>query len=197
MTPTTRVRRLLIAGWALSLVLLLILGAILLRALLADDGSFLGRWVRTKAEQQTERVVTLYFSSPGGEGLQPEARTMRAAATPEEEIRLVTEALIEGPRRQSLVRTINPDVRLLNVFVVDDLVVLDFGSELQTTHIGGSAAELLTIYSIVDTITTNFPSIERVQLLVEGEMIDTLAGNVDTRYPFRRNADWILPGEPV
>ena len=174
-------------------MLLLVLGALLVRSLFRGQEDVLGNWVRRPgAGQPSERLATLYFSAPGGEGLQPEARTISASANSADEIRSVVEALIEGPRR-GLVASISPEVRLLNVYVVDQLVVLDFSPEIQTTHVGGSVAELLTIYSLVNTLTLNFPTIDAVQLLVEGETVDTLNGHVDTRYPFRHNPDWVIP----
>jgi germination protein M len=44
---------------------------------------------------------------------------------------------------------------------------------------GGSRAELLTVYSLVNTIVTNFPSTSRVQLLVDDQTLSSLAGHVD------------------
>ena len=62
---------------------------------------------------------------------------------------------------------------------------VDFSRDLQTKHPGGSGGELLTIYSIVDTLTTNFDQIHQVKILVEGSEVLTLAGHIDTRHPFR------------
>jgi len=186
-------RRLLIAGWALSLVLLLILGAILLRGLLRGDSPVATLLGKTGAESapRTEEVV-LYFATPGAEGLRAERRNLVLPEDPEAAVRMLVEALIDGPRID-LIATIDSQVRLLNVYVVNGLAVLDFSPDLQATHSGGSSAELLTIYSLVDTVTANIHSVQAVQLLVEGEEIETLSGNVDARFPFRHNADWVLP----
>ena len=48
---------------------------------------------------------------------------------------------------------------------------------------GGSTGEILTIYSIVDTLTLNFPEIKDVQILVEGRKKDTIAGHIDITTP--------------
>lgn len=193
MTPPRRLRRLLIAGWACSLVLLLVLGAILLRGVLGGSDTLFSLLKEAPPEPDTEREVLLYFAAPGAEGLQAESITIPVGDNPTVEIRTAVEAIIAGSRR-GLTPTVDSRVKLLNVYIVERLAVLDFSAELQTTHAGGSINELLTIYSLVNTVTGNFSDIAAVQLLVEGEEIDTLSGHVDTRHPFRANPDWILPG---
>lgn len=185
----------LIAGWALSLVLLLVLGAVLLRGLLRGEPGLFAAFSDGPPDQATEREVVLYFAVPGAEGLRGERRALPRLANETEEIRTSVEALIGGPRRE-LTPTVDARVRLLDVYVLDRVVILDFSAELQTTHSGGSLNELLTIYSLVNTITHNFDDVDAVKLLVEGEEIETLNGHVDTRFPFRANPDWILPEYP-
>jgi hypothetical protein len=50
-------------------------------------------------------------------------------------------------------------------------------------HPGGSTAELLTVYAIVNTITTNIPEVKKVQLLFDGIAIETIAGHIDCSSP--------------
>jgi hypothetical protein len=64
---------------------------------------------------------------------------------------------------------------------------VDLGREIVAGHPGGSAAELLTVYAIVNAVATNLPAVTRVQLLIDGREVDTLAGHVDIRRPLRRN----------
>ena len=93
--------------------------------------------------------------------------------------------LIKGPHTD-LNPTIPQGVGLLQRYVDGrGTAYVDFTRDLQTKHPGGTGGELLTIYSIVDTLTANFSEIERVNLLVEGSEILTLAGHIDTRRPFR------------
>ena len=192
MSPTQRLRRLVIGGWALSLVLLLVLGTLLLRSLLGGEERLFSLLAEKPPAQPTEREVLLYFASPGAEGLSVERRIIPTNASAVREIRVAIEELIEGPHR-ALTPTIDANVRLLNVYLLNGVAVLDFSAELQTMQPGGSISELLTIYSLVHTVTDNFTVANAVKLLVEGEEIDTLNGHVDTRYPFRSNPDWVLP----
>jgi hypothetical protein len=48
---------------------------------------------------------------------------------------------------------------------------------------GGSRAELLTVYSVVNSLVTNFPAVSRVQILVEDRMASSFAGHVDVSRP--------------
>jgi spore germination protein GerM len=63
-------------------------------------------------------------------------------------------------------------------------VYLDFSSELVASHPGGSAAEYCTVASIVRTVGENFPEVQRVQILVDGSQIETIAGHIRADEPF-------------
>ena len=47
----------------------------------------------------------------------------------------------------------------------------------------GSLQELLTVYALVNAVTANLPVASRVQILVDGREVDTIAGHVDLRRP--------------
>jgi hypothetical protein len=64
---------------------------------------------------------------------------------------------------------------------------VDLSREAVTAHTGGSLDELLTIYTIVNALTSNLPAVTSVQVLVDGKEIDTLAGHVDLRRPLGKN----------
>jgi hypothetical protein len=68
---------------------------------------------------------------------------------------------------------------------------VDLSIEARTKHTGGALDELFTIYAIVDAVTVNLPAISRVQILIDGKEIDTLAGHVDLRHPLQKNLTWV------
>ena len=47
--------------------------------------------------------------------------------------------------------------------------------------------ELLTVYSVVNTLLVNLPTMTEVQILIDGQEADSLAGHVDLRRPLRKN----------
>ena len=71
---------------------------------------------------------------------------------------------------------------------------VDLSSDVSTKHPGGSFTELLTVYAIVNAVTANLPTIQRVQILIDGKEAETLAGHVDLRRPLIR--DVTLVREP-
>jgi len=68
---------------------------------------------------------------------------------------------------------------------------VDLSREVVTAHPGGSLDELLTVYSIVNSLTVNLPAVTMVQVLVDGKEVDTLAGHVDLRRPLAKNTSWV------
>lgn len=73
----------------------------------------------------------------------------------------------------------------------DGEAFLDLSQELSAGHAGGSTNELLTIYTLVNVLTTNLPAVTAVQLLVNGKEVETLAGHVDLRQPLVKNLTWV------
>jgi spore germination protein GerM len=68
---------------------------------------------------------------------------------------------------------------------------VDLSREVTTAHPGGSLTELLTVHAIVNAVTTNLPAVQRVQIMVDGKEVDTLAGHVDIRRPLSRDASLV------
>ena len=68
---------------------------------------------------------------------------------------------------------------------------VDLSPDVRTRHTGGSLDELFTVYTIVNALTTNLPAVKRVQILIEGKEVDTLAGHVDLRHPLQKNLTWV------
>ena len=50
---------------------------------------------------------------------------------------------------------------------------------------------MMTVYSVVNSLTLNFPEIKGVQFLVEGKEIETIAGHLSLRQPISSKPDLI------
>lgn len=134
---------------------------------------------------EAAREVSLYLSDE--EGLQLKAIKQKITKAPlEAELEETVAALIKDPSR-----TIPEGTRLLGVSVKEETAFVDFSSEIMKNHPGGSSGETQTIYSIVDTITLNFPKVKEVQILVEGKAEETLAGHIDISLPLGPDRDII------
>lgn len=120
--------------------------------------------------------VKVYFSDSTGQYLVEEERLLPKV---EGIARATINELIQGPGPESnLLPTIPVGTVLRDINVrPDGLAIVDFSRDLVDNFLGGSQAEEMVVYSIVNTLA-QFPTVERVQLRVEGEEIDSLAGHV-------------------
>jgi spore germination protein GerM len=135
-------------------------------------------------------TATLYYVSDDGLSLAPAQRDVPYGATVPEQARAIVEAQIAAAA--PLVSAIPPDTKLRDVFVTErgDAFV-DLSGELVSHHPGGSLEEIFTVYTIVNALTVNLPAITRVQILVDGKQVDTLAGHVDLRHPLAKSLEWV------
>ena len=117
--------------------------------------------------------VVLYFSDDQATALVGETRAIGADDVYYNSI----QALIDGPEHESLAATMPPATRLLGVTVEDAVATVNLSRAFVTNHWGGSSGEMLTVYSIVNTLGA-LDGIDAVQILVEGETIETLAGHL-------------------
>jgi len=120
-------------------------------------------------------VIALYFSDQEGEHLVGEKREILKREDVEEEAKDVITGLIKGPRGK-LIPTLPPQTKLLGLELGENGVAkVNFDKALSKGHPGGSSAEIMTVYSIVNSLTLNFPRIKRVQILIEGKAAETIA----------------------
>jgi hypothetical protein len=121
--------------------------------------------------------------APDRDGLLPEERDIAFSPDLARQIRTVVEELAKGPT-SALAATLPAGTRVQEVFVqAHGVACVSLSGDVASGLPGGSRAELLTIYSIVNTIVTNFPSVSRVQLVVNDQLATTLAGHVDLGRP--------------
>ncbi|MFH2012540.1 MAG: GerMN domain-containing protein [Pseudomonadota bacterium] len=136
-------------------------------------------------------VLNLYFAEPNTERLILEERKVKVYGDLTSRSKQLILELIKGPNT-NLTGTIPPGTTLLDLSInPDGIAFVDFSSELTNRHPGGSSAELLTIYSIVNSLTLNFKEIKKVQILEEGKKVDTIAGHILAIMPFEANTEII------
>jgi len=127
--------------------------------------------------------VRLYFEAPDREGLLPEEREVAFSADLARQLRTVVEELAKGSTT-GLLSTLPAGTRVLEVFVqARGVAWVDLSSEATSGLPGGSKAELLTVYSVVNTIVTNFPAVSRVRIIVNDQPVTSLGGHVDLSRP--------------
>lgn len=114
-----------------------------------------------------KRTVVLFFVADGNR-LAREARELEACSDDGSCLKVVLEELVNGPVGEfdeSL-----PDGTVINSVRIDaDLASIDLNKAFAEALPSGSSAEMLAVYSIVDTVAANLPHIARVKLTIDGD----------------------------
>jgi germination protein M len=206
--PRRRLRDLLTPRWV---TLLLVLGLVLFQMLVAVTAPRWARFLQSPvpvsatddeadvpsptpsppAEAAERRInVRLFFGSADAPGLVLEERAVPYRNDLAEQLRHVVEELVRGSQT-GLLPVVPPETRVLDVVVTpggDALV--DLSGDVVPPQGTGSQEEMMTVYSIVNTLTTNFPAVHRVQILVDDHAIETLGGHTNLTRPL--HADMTL-----
>lgn len=143
-----------------------------------------------KTPLRERRIVTLYFSMEEGEYLTGEKREILNRGSAQEEAKEVIHELIKGPKGK-LIRTLPPRTKLLALRIDEKgLAEVNFDKTLSRDHPGGSSAEIMTVYSIVNSLAFNFPQIKEVRILIEGRG-EGITGHLAMDRPIASKADLI------
>jgi spore germination protein GerM len=148
-------------------------------------------WLEKWSLVEKRREVLLYFSDSEGEFLIGEKRGILKKNEVKEEAKETIFELLKGPKGK-LTPTLPPRTKLLTLQINDvGVVKVNFNSALSKDHPGGSTAEMMTVYSIVNSLSINFPQIKRVQILIDGKPIESIAGHLSLKQPIPPKPDLI------
>ena len=176
----------------IGLILIVAAVFILNKKQLIDKSTFINGYKRLTAHVdklstplRTENwKASLYFGGESSDYLIKEFRPVSSVRNPEKMSAVLIKELINGPDAKG-VRTIPEQTRLLAVdFSKDGLLVVDFSKEFTEQHPGGSSSEIMTVYSIVNTLTTNIKDVKMVKIIQQGRTFDTIAGHIDCNKTF-------------
>ena len=117
--------------------------------------------------QQLEMVV-FFQSTRRADLLVPTRRSVFNTISIGQQADQLLQKLIQGPApAEGLLPTVPQGTQLQRLYIAEDgTAFVAFNAALAQLHGGGAAGEMMTIYSIVNTLCVNFPSIRRVQILV-------------------------------
>jgi germination protein M len=187
---------------ALLVLLLLVAAGLAALRFLPRRSLILWRWpsvgpdhVTTTAARRSPppaRVAArVYFLRivDGKERMVPVTRQVPAAAP----AAAALEELLAGKVPDGCARPLPPGVSLRRVAVAGGVATADFSRELVSGFRGGSDSEGVTVYAIVNTLTS-LPGVKKVQLLVEGERVDTVGGHLDVSGPLTADRELVVSG---
>ena len=128
--------------------------------------------------------IKLFFFQPESLELVDSVHELPLSNDKLERLKQIINALLEGAP-PTLANTIPKGTLLYEVYLDEHATAyLDFSGALSAAHSGGTTAELLTVRTILKTVRSNFvEEIQNVQILIEGQEVDTIAGHVDISKP--------------
>jgi len=135
--------------------------------------------------KEAERKISVKLFFPAGDrpGLVIEDRTVSFSNDLAQQLKVVVEELARGSQI-GLGPSLPAGTRVLEVFVTArGVAYVDLSKEAATAAGRGSEDELITVYSVVNSLTSNFPAVKRVQIVIEDRQVPTLAGHVDLTRP--------------
>ena len=129
-------------------------------------------------------AVKVYYGAPDAEHLATESNQITKDSLL---MQRAMETLIAGPINKKLWPVLPAETKVRSVVVKDKIAQADFSAELKGKKSGGSTEEILAVSAIIYTLT-EFPEVERVQILIEGKKVATLYGHMDLSEPLGRMA---------
>lgn len=112
------------------------------------------------------RSVTLFFAAQGGR-LAREARELDPCDSDNSCLKSVLDELFNGPVGE-LDETMPEGTVIDSVSIDGNLATVEFNRTFSDDMPSGSSAEMLAVYSVVNTVAVNFPKIEKVKIKVAG-----------------------------
>ena len=140
-----------------------------------------------KGKSAEEIDLVVYFAGEQGDEL---IRTIVKIEKTESVAKSAVEQLISGPTVSGSYRAIPAGTRLIGINIDGGVANVDLSKEFIDGHNGGSAEEMMSVYSIVNTLT-EIPNIDAVIFLVEGKKIEAITGHLDLSEPVKRREDLI------
>ncbi len=119
------------------------------------------------------------FWASGPDSVSPVEVELPLSADPAERSKQLLRELISDPPSPDQ-RTLPADATLLNFYLLPDgTAVADFSDAVVSEMPSGILSEQLAVDSIARTLEINVPGLRRLKILIHGQEVDTLAGNVD------------------
>ena len=185
-----------VAVVALSWAMFAALGWLLRRPVPGSESTAAPAAATTPGDPAPRINATLYFASDDGQRLVAAPQEVRLGGSTVEQARAILDAQFSAKPPEGLTSTIPEGAAVRGIYVSSQNdVFVDLEPTVRSKHPGGSMQELLTVYTIVNALLTNLPTLQQVQILIDGREADTLAGHVDLRRPLKKN-DTLLATPP-
>jgi len=138
---------------------------------------------QNEAKILNHAVIFLVKSTPTDFFLVPVNREISEELTPFTALN----CLLLGPLpTENWLASVPSTTKLIGLSIFEGLATVNFSNEIQIDFNGGALLESLMIQAIVNTLT-EFPEIKSVQILVNGEVVESIGGHIFIAEPLSRN----------
>jgi len=106
--------------------------------------------------------------------------------TKEDKVELATfivEKIFSAPNPPHLHSLLSSDFKLKAIYIMENLLIVDIDNRAVKMDNVDVQTEALMVYSIVNSLIENIKGIESVQILLNGEIADTLMGHINITKP--------------
>lgn len=157
-------------------------------AVSGNSGTSAGSAASSSGTQPASKKMNIKVYYPDEQGMKLIAAKRTIKSDDAGKYAEAMKSLLQGPKDKGQIAVIPKQAKLRSVKVKDDVAYVDFSQDLVKQFTGGSTGEEMLVGSVVNTLT-DFPEIKKVQILVEGKKIETLAGHMDLSAPIARMAN--------
>jgi hypothetical protein len=124
------------------------------------------------------QAAKIYWAA-GPDRVAPVEVPLPLSASPVERCRQLLHELTVNPPTPGQ-RTIPADTTVMGFYILPDgTAIADFSDALSSEMPSGILSEAMAVDSITQTLESNVPTLHRLKILIHGQEVDTLAGNVD------------------
>lgn len=161
--PVIKKRKISISLLIPFVIIALVFGALILKK--TQDSREVRPIPRVTQSAATRKVVLFFVAD--GTRLVREARELEACGETNECLTDLMDELFSGPIGD-FDEALPESSAVKSVRLEGDLAVVDLNQAFASDLASGSSAEMLAVYSVVDTVCVNYPQITRVKITVEG-----------------------------
>ncbi len=146
----------------------------------------------TKTVMADEDHLVLYLlkSDDSTSGLVPVFKEIQQDITPEDKVHKVLSTLLSEPEGDRL-PIFTQGTAVNEIYISNGIVYIDFDGDNSNFYGSGSIAELMGIYSIVNSLCL-IPGIYEVRFSVDNEIDPSLGKHIFFDSPFRINMDLVM-----
>lgn len=147
-------------------------------------------WIDSEISAQTTEyaILRLYFANQNVTDLAMEERVVEVNANQARE-KTILEQLIAGPMEKEHHATMPADTKILDATTTaDGTCYVNLSQEFVTKQSDNPAEELLTVYSVVNSLC-ELDHVDKVQFLINGEKLEEYKGVLDFKTPFTAIGD--------